>query len=130
MSRKWKFYFWFYVVGTILTYFAFYGFTKVDSITFGDLLTLIISILGGIGLYSYVYRKKILPSKFWIVLFWLLVLDIVFGVLLSTTPLGNIIQLPDFLKTSLPESKYFVSELFGFVITLPTYYAIYKLGQK
>lgn len=124
----WKIYFWIYLALTLFGLFGFYGLIKTESIRFGDILSLVISVLGVIGLYSYIYKKRIFSGKIWIVLFWILVANLVLSLVISSTPLRD--SVPDFLKSNLPEAKYFISKLFGYAIGLPVYLAIYRLGQK
>lgn len=130
MDGKWKFYFWFYIIFSFIGLFGFYGFAKSDSIKFGDVLGIINSVVAGIGLYSYVYKKKIFSMNFWRVIFWLSMINFILEILITYTPLGNIIRLPDFLISSTPESNYFISQVFGWITIFPLYFAIYKLGQK
>lgn len=124
----WKIYFWGYLIINLLAFFTFYG--VKGPLTLGDWLSLAITVLGGLALYSYVFGRKILNPNFWKFLFWLVVVDIIFEIIWSSTPLKDIIPFPEFLKNTMPETKYFVSSLFGFAVGLPTYYAIYKLGQN
>ncbi len=121
----WKFYFWFYIVLTIVSLLWFYGLT--ETVTLGDLLSIMISVLAAIGLYGYVFNKKTFPSKLWKIIFWVLILGLVYGIL-SFTALKDTISLPEILYTTLPEIS-FGGYLFGTLITLPAYFAIYKLGQ-
>ncbi len=123
----WKFYFWGYLFINLIGIVTFYG--NKGPLTLGDWLSFILTILGGMALYSYVFGRKILNQIFWKLLFWIIVAHIIFIIVWSSTPLKDIFPFPEFLNTTLPETKYFISALFGFAIGLPTYFAIYKLGQ-
>ena len=121
----WKIYFWFITIISIIG--LAFGYGKLDYWNFAALLEVSSSIFAIIGLYSYVYRKHIFQTIVWRVLFLLSIISIVLSFLFSFTVLKNT-TLPTWLISGVDQGGG-VGLIFGTVLAIPLYYALYKLSQ-
>lgn len=120
----WKIYFW--LVAFIIVLGSF-NLISYAPLTIWDFLMLIVEILGFIGLYSYVFNKKILAAKFWKSLFLINATLTVIGLLeIYVLPDNFLVETLPFLQSSLEVTD--GEALFGIFFYLPMYYIQYKLG--
>ena|SRR3989344_1944924 len=122
----WKIYFWIFLILSIIGLIFFFGQLKTWS--FADWFEVITSIIALIGVYAYVYKKKILSSQFWIIFFWIIIVNWLSGVVYAFTPLEEAFPLPDWLTSKTVTNE--MEMLLTILLSSPVAYAIYKLGQK
>ena len=120
----WKIYYWLSIIGLI---FMIFGLVQgnnsiIDLIESADL------ILAVIGLYAFIYKKKVFKATFWLYFFWFnVVFDIaylVYGLAPNDTVLKNL----SFLNTTnmvIPPVYILIISLFN----IPFLYVFYKLAQ-
>jgi len=122
----WKVYFWIMLVLSVIGLVFVYG--SMQTWGLASLIEIVGSIILLLGLFAYVYKKKILKPSFWNIFFWLMVFNTVFAIMWAFTP----------IKTVLPEPSWFSSQvtttgvelLLGIVLYIPNYYAIYCLSKN
>lgn len=130
----WKLYFWF-SLGSLLIASLFLiigsriGLAKFNAFDWSIYTSEVISI---IGLYSFTFKKKILSPKFWLFLFWYILISwnliILYGFLLDKQILNFLDQFSGFFIQ--PDwHPALMKTLFNFLLQIPTFYAIYKLSR-
>jgi len=116
-SVWWKIYFYpitvLYFVGTI-------SLLQEKSAGLVDYLLLLATIVATVGFFGFVYLKKILFPKFWIVF---LVFYIVFG---SAYEFFTDLD----LREGLSDKKYYLYMFVEFIISLPLFYALFSYGRR
>jgi len=115
----WKIYFWIYVVCTIIGLFAYIN----RNLFFSDFTDLGMTILVTIGLFSYVYKKVILSKDIWKVIFIFAAIGLVLEFVYRFTPFK---LFAFFLESKVSLDP--LSLIIGTIITLPSYYAIWRLS--
>ena len=122
----WKIYFWIYTVIMVLGIIGL--FSVLSSFAFVDIVSYILNIVLYVGLYGYVFKKRILEPKWWSIVFWInavgWTLSIVDWFLLNRQ-LEN--ALP-FLKSGLSLSS--GDLLFAVLSSLPALYAVRLLASS
>lgn len=83
-----------------------------------------IGILGLLGLYAYVFNKKIFSSQIWKIVFGVTLLFL--GVFILQA--GFNVKVPFFIKYVQDTSG--VGAIGGILLTLPAYYALYQLTKN
>lgn len=116
-SIWWKVYF--YPI-TLLFFIGMISILKEESAGFVDYLYMATTIVATIGFWGFIYQKKILFPRFWIVF---LVLYIVFGVAYE------FITEVDF-RDGMSDKHYYISILIGYVLSFPSYVAIFSYGKN
>lgn len=126
----WKFYF---IINILLLLFSiwsviFFGLNNTNlSYNPIDYLFLFFSIITLIGLYTYIFKKKILVTVFWKVIFIIEILLVAYGVIngLLTSP-------KELLPYNLQSLQVILAtvglSILGVLWDLPKIYALYKLG--
>ncbi len=128
----WKIYFW-VVVGFLVL--NIYFFASLD-IGFSKLIQLIFTFLVVLGLYSYVFKKHLLPNSVWKYLLYLYLTIISIRLLYSVLPLDTLLPLPKQTESNLPQfhANYWIAnlmgELFTLFVTLPIPFALYRLADE
>lgn len=97
-----------------------------------NFIALILMVLSLLSLYSYIFKKPFLSPDFWRKFFWVSVVLTILSILAETTSIGkNSVYLLFFHPPTTYDSfGYLVAVyLLIFIIALPGYWALYKLGQ-
>ena len=93
-----------------------------------SLIEIVGSIILLLGLFAYVYKKKILKPSFWNIFFWFLIFSTVFDIMWAFTPIKTVLPLPSWLSSEVITNG--VELLLGVAISIPNYYAIYRLSKN
>lgn len=121
----WKIYFWILLALSVIGSVG-----ALDKISFFNLAEwrgIIENILVIIGVYSFVFKKNIIASKHWSLIFWYLViawsLDVIhsFGISFG--------QLDIIFKMTVIDGG-FLTVVSSILLTIPGLYAIYKLSLQ
>lgn len=86
-------------------------------------------ILCGVGLYSYVFRKKILSPVFWKYFLWINIVYSALYIIYTLAPNAPLINYLSYLQSIEQESSGWVEFTFSTLYTLPFLYAIYQLSK-
>ncbi len=134
-SLFWKLYFWFSFMFFFLALFFLIIDYHIELIKINVFhWSLFISeILSIIGLYSFAFKKKIFSSKFWLFLFWYILITWNLTYIyqfLPDTQIFNYLKLLITLPMLTDQNYSLMILLTCFLISSPTYYAIYKLSQR
>jgi len=122
----WKIYFWVSLVLSAVGLVTVYGQARVWF--FSDWVEIITSIIGLIGLFAFIYKKTIFSKLFWRVFFWMIVVSWFFNLIYVFTPLEEVWVLPTWFQSRSVGSE--AELLAGMLLSLPSNYAVYQLGQK
>jgi cellulose synthase/poly-beta-1,6-N-acetylglucosamine synthase-like glycosyltransferase len=119
---KWKIYFWimtFISLGVILNTIRYI--TSGNPTNVGDYLIVVIYVILLLGLYSYVFSKKVLNARAWKLIFWLHVIYSVapFFFLPDTTFLT-----PMMTQESFKQEPISNGEILGLLVLIPFVYFI------
>lgn len=122
----WKIYFWIYIVISVI---GVIGLTQlISNFAFGDWIGFAQSILLVIGLYSYLFNKKVFSKKVWMIIYWVTVISWVQTLLDVFVLSGMIENLLPFLKMNTPITT--TDAVISIAISIPALLAIYRLGSK
>ena len=122
----WKVYFWIILVMSVLGLVFAYG--RMQTWSLASWIEIVGSIILLLGLYAYVYKKKILKPSFWNIFFWFLIFSTVFDIMWAFTPIKTVLPLPSWLSSEVITNG--VEFLLGVAISIPNYYAIYRLSKN
>ncbi|MDO8639664.1 MAG: hypothetical protein Q7R53_01945 [bacterium] len=123
----WKIYFWIFAVINLIGIFGLLQFTPLNKP--GDMLGIFLSIVLFLGIYAFVFKKKIFSQKIWKVAFVIVIVALIESIL-------EIYILPkDFSKKYLSVFEMSISTsagagIFTWLISIPAVYAIYQLAYK
>lgn len=116
----WKIYFWFLAISISVGYLGIItSIVRVDVVLI-HLALILLGILRLIAVYSYVFKKSILKTNIWKVIFWIQILSISFELIDSFLLKLNLI--PGIVEASR------ILLVLATAILLPSIYAIYKLS--
>lgn len=118
----WKIYFWVYSVLLIALGLIVYGTKRVWLPV--HFVEIGMSILVVLGLYSFVYRKKLASGTFWKIVFWFFMTSALLEILYKFTSFD---LLSSILESKERPREYLVVSL---LIGIPYLYAFYKLGNS
>ncbi len=121
----WKIYFWFTVAITGLAVIAEISY---PSESFG-LLLFDAMLLAGIcvGIYAFLFRKTILSPQFWKYFLWFNVAYSIIYLVYVFAPDAPYVEYLSFLAYSDEDQE--ISAFTGLLISIPAYYALYKLSK-
>jgi len=122
----WKVYFWIILVMSVLG--LVFGYGRMQTWPLASWIEIVGSIILLLGLYAYVYKKKILKPSFWNIFFWLMIFSTVFAIMWAFTPIKTVLPLPGWFSSKVITAG--VELLLGVVISIPNYYAIYRLSKN
>ena len=122
----WKVYFWIILVMSVLG--LVFGYGRMQTWPLASWIEIVGSIILLLGLYAYVYKKKILKPSFWNIFFWFLIFSTVFDIMWAFTPIKTVLPLPGWFSSKVITAG--VELLLGVVISIPNYYAIYRLSKN
>ena len=120
----WKIYFWIYGGLTIIGLFMYLGLIPWNLASWIEFTT---SVIGVIGVYAFVFNRKIFNSMFWKVFFWLTVTSWVFDLGYALTPLKDMFSLPNYLETQTGIG--IKGTVVSIIISIPIAYSLYQLGE-
>lgn len=129
----WKLYFWLAITAFTI------GLPDIISNVrwnFSSWLLLITEVISLTGLYAYAFRREIFSARFWRAFFWSILLIWNLPVIYSFSPLKYQLPLPDFLgsylilNTEILTTSIAVIFMMTLVLSIPTFYAVYKEGHK
>lgn len=123
----WKIYFW---IITIISIIGLFGLLGHSPLIFGDLIGFVLNVLMLIGVYAYVFKKKIFSASIWKIIFWLNVILFVIAIVDLYFLPGFTKQYLSFLESKVSSAASSGAIVFTLVLTLPTLYAMYKLGYE
>lgn len=132
MSKWWKVYFWFAVVLSFVGIPWYYS--QIETLNLGAGLSLVSSLITVFGLYSFVFRKKLISKKYWVLFFWFELLHFI----LFLIPPENLGALKDLLLPKIKDDNVNIASslatgfvwVFYIVLELPILYALYQLGYN
>lgn len=102
---------------------------SLSEFSVGDWIGFIIlEPLAILGLYLFAYKKKAFSASFWQITFWVFVVSDIISALDATLLNQAISRAVPFLNSNVIESN--MEILFSIILTIPAFYAIYKLGYK
>jgi hypothetical protein len=116
-SIFWKVYFF---IITILSFIGMLSFLLSSGSGIVDYAQLILLIIATAGLYGFAFDKKILSPSFWIPF---LVFYFIAGI--AYEPLSSVN-----MRHGLSDSEYYFSIAIGYILSFPSYYALYRYGNK
>ena len=116
-SIIWKIYFFF------ITLLSIFGFTVIyfdPNFGFVEILSIILVIPATIGLFGYIFRKKILNPKFWNIFFFCYIAWSILYIFVS-----KIDQ-----QAGMSEIEYIISMSIGWALSIPAYLALFYYGRN
>jgi len=120
----WKVYWWLTVVVTVIVILSL-AFT--DN-SFLDLIAFVNWIIAVAGLYSFLFKKKIFHSNFWLYFFWFnIIYDLAYLAygLAPNDPIIKNLAFLDYGNAPAPPIIYLIFSL----LNIPMLYAFYKLAR-
>ncbi len=120
----WKIYFWSVAILIVIGSFSILEYAPIAPI---DIISIILEDAMLVGIFAYVYKRHILDKQYWKIIFYVIMSFLVIGLLeIYALPKDFIANLFPFLKSNIPlESEY---ALFGMILYIPAYYALYQLA--
>ena len=125
MNIWWKVYFWIWGSLTLIGLISFGGLAPWTAGVWFEVVT---SLLVLIGLYAYVFEKKMLSVVLWKTLFWLLSFSWTFNAIYMFTPLNEYFAIPEYLTSGIEYSGEML--IFAYLLTAPALWSIYKLAYQ
>lgn len=120
----WKIFFWIYFILTLLSFL-----TPPESPSLMEIAGYPIALLEVVALYTYAYKKNILPAKRWVLLFWVYICFTGLMVLGEFTPLGTLFPL---IKANVFSSLVGAAKITAIVVTIglfiPIFYVLLRLA--
>src|SRR6266576_2692721 len=121
----WKIYFGITILEALLTILSL--FTAPGIHIFTQIVLILLFLVAVIGVYGYIYRKKIFSHIFWQYFLGIyLLIDIIYLIYAAVKNAPFISSL-SFLAISKPDNFSFIDAIFGVVIDIPLLYALYRL---
>ncbi|WP_339414557.1 hypothetical protein [Pseudomonas sp. EA_35y_Pfl2_R5] len=113
----WKIYFFFMV---LLTTLGISGLFLIPGSGISEIISLVLTIPAILGLYGYVFSKKILTRKIWLVNFY---------VQLIWAPLYYFVTNAD-LSAGMTQEVYLINNTVMWAISIPSYIALFLYARK
>lgn len=98
---------------------------KLSQWAFADFIAFIVGVLVMVGLYVFVYNKRLLPRNSWKMILWVYVTYTLLDLIYASTQIGVL----SIFKSNIYDLSFF-GYLFAVLISLPEFYALYKLGYE
>jgi hypothetical protein len=123
----WELYFWLFSPLVILGYAGMHSFPfkHVSMVIIGVGLTSLFLI----GLFSFVYNKKILPQKFWTYFFWLNLVYFLLAVIYELSPTQPYTKYLSFLLDFKTQQSNITENTLFNVLFIPFFYAVFQLSK-
>lgn len=122
-----KIYFWFYLIYSLLALIGLIAIilhltpTSSTALRFDlDIGECYLQLILLLGLFSFVYKKKLWAKKYWLIFFYMTVILWIFPEIVWS--FGDI-------NAQLTFSD-IILNIFAGILDLPSFYAIYKLGKR
>ncbi|MEM7562304.1 MAG: hypothetical protein AAF353_04535 [Pseudomonadota bacterium] len=115
-SVWWKIYFFFI---TIISALGFIFFLFDPNFGIAEMLSIASWVVATIGLYGFVFMKEIYKPKFWL---YFLIYYIAFSLLYYFITKID-------LRAGMSETMFYASSIFGWILALPGYYALYAYSK-
>ncbi len=123
----WKIYFWLTIVEVFIA--AFSIFIAPGDHIFTQIVMDMLFFVAIIGLYGYVFQKRILTKLFWQYFFGIYILTDILYLIYAAAPHAPLISSLVFLEIY-KDSKYlFLNAVIGVVIDIPLLYAMYRITK-
>lgn len=120
----WKIYFWLDIALVVVSLLSFYGTTRQNNIM--HIFLIVTYCIALIGLYSYVFNKKILNITFWKIYLWFyLLLDAVY-LLYILFPTFTLIHFLSFI--SIYQDNSVEGTVIDTALDIPLLYALFRLS--
>ena len=121
-SIFWKIYFFILVA---LTLFGFMGMISYEGFGIAEIISILTGCIGTIGLYGYVFSKRIFKRSFWL---YFLAVFIIFNI--AYFFITDAMIFPEIEELSPAENKFviLITIIFTFVISLPAYVGLLLYG--
>lgn len=124
----WKVYFW--VLAFLVGFAALNKFSDIPNVKLGDWTSVAEEILLVIGLYSFVFAKKIFPSKIWKVIFFTLAIGMILDLIYSYAPSDSIKQILSFRAVANESPAPIILEIIVWALLIPAFYSLYQIAFK
>lgn len=119
----WKIYFWILLALTLIGSIILAK--DISNFNLGDWLGIISNILILLAVYSLTFKKTVFSKKWWKVILWIMLLNMI----VELEPTGILKKSLNFLQPQVLQVS--TSEvIFQFIVAIPAFYAMYKLGYK
>ncbi len=116
-SAWWKVYFF---VITLLSVLGMGSILLSEGVGVIDYIEFLMLLIATAGLYGFVFRKKVFVSGFWWPFLALyILLDLFYD---SLTGID--------LREGIEDQEYYVSVLIGYALALPSYYGLFRFGDR
>jgi len=123
----WKIYFWITIVEALLNVLSLFFAPGIHIFT--QIVLILLFLVAVIGLYGYIFQKKIFSGIFWQYFLGIyLLIDIIY-LIYSAAPNTPLISSFSFLTIYKPDNFSFINAVFGVVIDIPLIYALYLLTK-
>ncbi len=97
----------------------------ISNFNLGDWLGVTSNIVLILAVYSLVFKKQILSTKWWKVIFWIMIVNLV----IEFEPSGILNRVLSFMQGNVTKAS--TGEMiFQFIVAIPAFYATYKLSYK
>jgi len=116
-SLMWKMYFFFITFLSIIAFISLYYDKNFGTV---EVISIVLSLPATIGLFGYIFRKKILTPNIWnifffIYLFWSILYDFISEIDQSAGMSNNV---------------YIISMTIGWLISIPAFLALFYYGRE
>lgn len=116
-SIWWKIYFFIITILSALGY-TVYLFSEASGIA--EYLSIVMFVIGAVGLYGYVFLRKIGWPVFWMVFLFVLIGYSILYYFVTDLE----------LQGEMDDTTYYISNAIGFLISIPWYFALFLYGRK
>ncbi len=116
-SILWKIYF---IIMALFTLLGVIGFFSVEGMGVAELISTFLVIPGLVGFFGYIYSKKILVRKIWILNFYV---QIIWGVSYYFVTTAD-------LSADMNQQTYLLMNGIMWMISIPYYFALYLYSSK
>lgn len=127
----WKIYFWFWVVVAVFS--AIEVATASRTFKFADWINFLLTYIALLGLYVYIFGKKLFSANIWKAIFWaFIVYDFLFLFYYFVPEMRGSKYMSLLFQSGIkiPVSLAKAGVIVGILTVLPVLYALFKLGQK
>lgn len=116
-SIWWKIYFF---VFTILSFTGTISILAADGAGIVDYVALLLEVVATVGLFGFVFLKRILWPKFWLVYLILYFVSGFFYEFLSGVD----------MRDGMSDNEYYISMAIGYLIAAPAYFALFLYSRE
>lgn len=120
----WKLYFWIYTLLSVLGIAVVIP--QIGSFNFGSYEGLVETIIFILGLYSYIYGKKVFESYFWKTFFSFILIYWTIQILVLVIPVPAL----SFITPNIQGGGNLITIIVSMIITIPALVSVYRLGKN